>query len=197
MWSIWNAPSDRDYYEQFGWDGEEADEPEYCGHCGARWDQACEEWCYSNAPAPEPAPIDDDEPAPTTGTAIFQIQSRRFSIKYGPYPSAAHCYQFMHEEDGLRQLAALQKGRAADIFRLVQVVKRGGYTQVECYCGDCGLMTGHYSAPVYERRGTLCSDCSLKRYLNRGGANEKGAASTASVTAASAVAMARIHGGEH
>jgi hypothetical protein len=51
MWSIWNAPSDRDYYDRFGWADEEDDEPEYCGHCGARWDQVCEEWCYSNAPA--------------------------------------------------------------------------------------------------------------------------------------------------
>jgi hypothetical protein len=95
----------------------------------------------------------------------------------------------MHEEDGLRQLVALQNARAADMFRLVEVVKPGGYTQVECYCEDCGLMAGRYSSPVYERRSTLCSNCSLKRYLNRGEANDKGACSTASVTTASAVAI--------
>ena len=39
-----------------------------------------------------------------------------------------HCDQFMREEDGFRQLDALQTGRAADSPRLVQVVKRGGYT---------------------------------------------------------------------
>jgi hypothetical protein len=54
MWSIWNAPSDRDYYDPFGWD-EEDDEPQFCEHCGAREDQACEEWCVTNAPASETA----------------------------------------------------------------------------------------------------------------------------------------------
>ena len=58
MLSIWNAPSDRDYYDQFRIDELEED-PEYCVHCGARWwDQACEEWCCSNAPASEPASTD-------------------------------------------------------------------------------------------------------------------------------------------
>lgn len=57
MWSIWNAPSDRDYYDCYG-DGDQDDEPEYCGHCGARWDQACEEWCCTNAPASEPTPTE-------------------------------------------------------------------------------------------------------------------------------------------
>ncbi len=41
MWSMWNAPSDRDYY---GTD-DEPDEPEFCSNCGARWDQACEQNC--------------------------------------------------------------------------------------------------------------------------------------------------------
>ena len=145
MWSIWNAPSDRDYYDPFGWNDEKDDEPEYCGHCGARWDQPCEESCYSNAPASEPVPTEDAEPAPITGTAVFQIQSRQLSTRYRPYPSAAHCYEFMHEEDGLRQLAAFQNGRAANMFQIVRVVKPGGYAQVEYYCEDCGLMTGHYS----------------------------------------------------
>ena len=58
MLSIWDAPSDRDYYDQFG-PGDPDEEPEsYCDHCGARWDQACEEWCCTNAPASEPAPTD-------------------------------------------------------------------------------------------------------------------------------------------
>ena len=58
MLSIWDAPSDRDYYDQFG-PGEADEEREfYCDHCGARWDQACEQWCITNAPASEPAPTD-------------------------------------------------------------------------------------------------------------------------------------------
>lgn len=33
MWSMWNAPSDRDYYEQFAYD--EPDNPEReCSDCG-------------------------------------------------------------------------------------------------------------------------------------------------------------------
>ena len=59
MWSIWNAPSDRDYYDQFG--REEQDEEPDCWHCGARWDQACEEWCCTNMPAPEPPPAESIE----------------------------------------------------------------------------------------------------------------------------------------
>ena len=58
MLSIWDAPSDRDYYDQFG-PGESDEEPEYCADCGARSDKACEEWCSTNAPASEPAPTDD------------------------------------------------------------------------------------------------------------------------------------------
>ena len=60
MWSMWNAPSDRDYYDPYGSD-EQDEEPEYCCHCGARWDQACEEWCSTNAPASEPAPTESTE----------------------------------------------------------------------------------------------------------------------------------------
>jgi len=57
MWSMWNAPSERDYYDSQGWDEfDEDDEPRYCWHCGAQWDQPCEESCYTNAPASEPAP---------------------------------------------------------------------------------------------------------------------------------------------
>jgi hypothetical protein len=37
-------------------------------------------------------------------------------------------------------------------------------------------MTGHYSSLLYERRFTLCSECSLKRYLGRGLTNEQNAA---------------------
>ena len=61
MWSIWNAPSDRDYYGCSGSDDQD-DEPEYCFHCGARWDQACEEWCCTNASASEPAPAESGQP---------------------------------------------------------------------------------------------------------------------------------------
>jgi hypothetical protein len=73
----------------------------------------------------------------------------------------------MYETDGLRQLAALQNGGPLDTFRLVAVVKHTSYTQIEWYCGDCGLMTGHYSSLHYERQSTVCSDCSLRRYLSR------------------------------
>lgn len=55
MWSMWNAPSDRDYYNAYGWDEDDRPEPEHCSHCGAGGDQACEEWCYTNVAAPEPA----------------------------------------------------------------------------------------------------------------------------------------------
>ena len=53
---MWNAPSDRDYYDQFGLDCAE-DEPEICEDCGARWDRACEERCETNRPVPEPVPV--------------------------------------------------------------------------------------------------------------------------------------------
>ena len=61
MWSIWNAPSDRDYYDPSGLD-EGDEQPEYCQHCGARWDQACEEWCDTNAPASEAPSAGQTEP---------------------------------------------------------------------------------------------------------------------------------------
>jgi len=51
MWSMWNAPSDRDYYEQFS----PPEEEERCFSCGAGELQACEEWCETNRPAEEPA----------------------------------------------------------------------------------------------------------------------------------------------
>jgi hypothetical protein len=55
MWSMWNAPSDRDYYEPYGPDDED-EQPQHCQHCGAREDQACEEWCDTNTPASEAPP---------------------------------------------------------------------------------------------------------------------------------------------
>src|SRR5215469_17249112 len=55
MWSMWNAPSDRDYYDPLGL--EDVDEPEICEGCGARWNRACEEWCETNRPASEPVPV--------------------------------------------------------------------------------------------------------------------------------------------
>jgi hypothetical protein len=64
MWSMWNAPSDRDYYDPYESD-EQDEEQEYCGHCGARWDEACEAWCCTKEPASEPAPRESTEsPAP-------------------------------------------------------------------------------------------------------------------------------------
>ena len=58
MWSMWNAPSDRDYYESFGAYCDE-DEWEICVDCGARWDrgEACEKWCATNRAEPEPVPV--------------------------------------------------------------------------------------------------------------------------------------------
>jgi len=54
MWSMWNAPSDRDYYDPFGLDCDDC-EPEICGDCSARWDrgEACEEWSATNRAEPE------------------------------------------------------------------------------------------------------------------------------------------------
>ena len=58
MWSMWNAPSDRDYYDPLGLDSDE-DESEICEDCDARSDrgEACEEWCETNRPVPEPVPV--------------------------------------------------------------------------------------------------------------------------------------------
>ena len=69
MWSMWNAPSDRDYYEPYGRD-EEDEEPEYCQHCGARWDQACEEWCDTNVPASEAPPAGQTERGASPGIRL-------------------------------------------------------------------------------------------------------------------------------
>ena len=66
MWSMWNAPSDRDYYDQLGVDCDQ-DEPEICEDCGARWDRgvACEEWCQTNRAEPEPVAV--------SGLAVEQV----------------------------------------------------------------------------------------------------------------------------
>jgi len=58
MWSMWNAPSDRDYYDPLGLDCDE-DEAEICVDCSARWDrgEACEDWCETNRPVPEPVAV--------------------------------------------------------------------------------------------------------------------------------------------
>jgi len=55
--SMWNAPSDRDYYDPFGAYCDEH-EAEVCVDCGARWDsgEVCENWCEINRPVPEPVP---------------------------------------------------------------------------------------------------------------------------------------------
>jgi len=69
MWSMWNAPSDRDYYYPYGWDeAYEDDEPDCCSHCGARWDQSCEEWCDGNAPASEHTATENAVPEPPSET---------------------------------------------------------------------------------------------------------------------------------
>ena len=62
MWSMWNAPSDRDYYDPFGVDCD-VDEPEICGDCSAQWDrgEACEDWCETNRPVPEPVAVSEQE----------------------------------------------------------------------------------------------------------------------------------------
>jgi hypothetical protein len=54
MYSMWAAPSDRDYYDPFGYDEQPEDDREPFCSCGARYDQACEEWCATNLPAEEP-----------------------------------------------------------------------------------------------------------------------------------------------
>jgi hypothetical protein len=69
MWSMWNPPSDRTItIRAAGTNSKKNDEPKYCGHCGARLDQACEEWCYANAPASEPTLTEGTEREPPTGT---------------------------------------------------------------------------------------------------------------------------------
>lgn len=56
MWSMWDAPSDRDYYEQFNPYPPDEDD-ERCIDCGARWDkgEVCEPGCIYNQPAEEPS----------------------------------------------------------------------------------------------------------------------------------------------
>lgn len=52
MWSIWNAPSDRDYYDQFcGLEPEPEDDR--CVDCGAHEEQACEFDCLTRRLATE------------------------------------------------------------------------------------------------------------------------------------------------
>ena len=53
MWSMWNAPSDRDYYEQF--DRRYDEDDERCLDCGASWKQVCEEDCPTRMASEEPA----------------------------------------------------------------------------------------------------------------------------------------------
>ena len=57
MWSMWNAPSDRDYY---GYD-EEPEPDDRCFDCGASDVQPCEEHCMTNRAAEEPAVTDEAE----------------------------------------------------------------------------------------------------------------------------------------
>jgi hypothetical protein len=50
MCSLWNAPSDPDYYDPVGAYCDE-DETEICGDSSARWDrgEACEDWCETKS----------------------------------------------------------------------------------------------------------------------------------------------------
>lgn len=60
MWSMWDAPSDRDYYG----DCEPPEQMERCYSCGADDLHPCEEWCDTNRPAEEPAPVPETEHVP-------------------------------------------------------------------------------------------------------------------------------------
>jgi hypothetical protein len=64
MYSMWTAPSDRDYYDPFGYDEQLDDEREPFCSCGARSDQACEEWCATNLPVEEPQEVEEIEDVP-------------------------------------------------------------------------------------------------------------------------------------
>jgi hypothetical protein len=75
---MWNAPSDRDYYDPYGWEKDDQPEPEHCWDCGARWDQACEEWCHTNAPASEPAPMAYREPELPPGVNPILMETYRW-----------------------------------------------------------------------------------------------------------------------
>lgn len=44
MWSMWDAPSDRDYYGDY----EEPAAEVLCDGCGAGELEACEPWCLAN-----------------------------------------------------------------------------------------------------------------------------------------------------
>jgi hypothetical protein len=59
MWSMWTAPSDRDYYGTCDPEPEE----ERCYGCGSGELEACEEWCETQQPAAEPAPAAPAVPA--------------------------------------------------------------------------------------------------------------------------------------
>lgn len=67
-WTIWDAPSDRDYYGQQAnasftcEDDDEDGDPNACRECGATPDEAHEEWCPYHRSAPEPAPIPEEQP---------------------------------------------------------------------------------------------------------------------------------------
>ena len=67
MWSIWNAPSDRDYYYPFG----EEEHEERCAYCGSGELEACEPWCEENSPAAEPAALSGV--SPTVGASPAKV----------------------------------------------------------------------------------------------------------------------------
>jgi hypothetical protein len=82
MYSMWNAPSDRDYYASLdGGSGyPDADDVERCWCCGARWESgdACEEWCETNQAALEPAPdlrvATEEEALTALGGGLEQVR---------------------------------------------------------------------------------------------------------------------------
>jgi hypothetical protein len=97
MWSLWNAPSGRDYYVS-GWERFTSrlhyydpfgaycneDEPEICEDCSTRGDrgEACEDWCETNRPEPEPAPISRltvEEPGVRIGNDVL-LQEAPLSV---------------------------------------------------------------------------------------------------------------------
>ena len=54
MYSMWTAPSDRDYYDPHGLDEQPDDDEPPCS-CGAQYGEACEEWCDTRLPAEQSA----------------------------------------------------------------------------------------------------------------------------------------------
>lgn len=67
-WTMLDAPSDRDYYEQFY--PPDTSVEDICGYCGANFDEAeeCEADCYSRQPVDPTEESNDD--AKTNGGTV-------------------------------------------------------------------------------------------------------------------------------